>query len=185
MIQLVITVMWINSGRTNGRLIVCQQLQAAMFLHPQLEHISVLIAHMVEKVYLQKKWHLGACHSQKNLICLVSLQVAYFVQWQKAHKRNNFHHRRGYLKLTKTNLSFVGKILPEELIKFLTVECLNLAVHLSCSYIYYIAVLSSLVFSIVFLESHLLEAVSGRKKSYSLMNRSCASYVTCITNFSW
>lgn len=34
-----------------------------------------------------------------------------------------------------TDLSFVGKILPEELIKFLTVGCLKLGVHLSCSYI--------------------------------------------------
>lgn len=37
--------------------IACQQLQAAMFFHPQLEHICVLIAHMVEKVCLQKRWH--------------------------------------------------------------------------------------------------------------------------------
>lgn len=52
MIQLVITLQWINSGMTNSRLIVCQQLQAAMFFHPQMEHISVLIARGVplEKV---------------------------------------------------------------------------------------------------------------------------------------
>lgn len=55
MIQLVIALLWIDSGMANGRLIVCQQLQAAMFFHPQLEHISVLIAYMAEKVHLQKR----------------------------------------------------------------------------------------------------------------------------------
>lgn len=97
-------------------------------------HFCAHCLHGREGVHPEKV-ELGNLPPQKNLMCSVSLQVAYFLQWQNAHKRNHFRHRRGYQKLTKIDPSFVGKILPEELIKFLTAGCLNLEVDLSCSYV--------------------------------------------------
>lgn len=72
--------------------------------------------------------------SEQPDVLSVSLQVAHFLQSQKAYKGNHFHHGRAYQKLTYRDLIFVGEILPEELINFLTVGSLNLDIDLSYSY---------------------------------------------------
>lgn len=61
---------------------------------------------------------------------------------------------------------FVGEILPEESINFLTVGFLNLGINLSYSFIQRITMLKSrLVFTIASLVSYLFQPVFGKKKS--------------------
>lgn len=60
---------------------------------------------------------------------------------------------------------FVGEMLPEELINFLTVGFLNLNINLSYSFIQCITMLKSrLVFSIASLVSYLFQVVFGKNK---------------------
>lgn len=135
------------------------------FFHSLLEYIYILLSCTIGKVYQQKRWCLGSCSCQNNLICsLCPCKLFTFYNGRNLVGKIIFLVEEVKRSQQKETL-FVGEMLPEELINFLTVGFLNLSINLSYSFIQCITMLKSrLVFSIASLVSYLFQVVFGKNK---------------------